>query len=350
MTVLAVGRVRVERVRVEAEAGDREALGLRSRPRISVACDADRLATSMWLVPGVAAGRARWCAASRRSRGPRSPSPAAQSATSISGVSGNGAVRKPSFIAAAPPWWRAAIEAGCGDLRPSAPVAGALERPRPRRASPRGRRRRWRSAGAPDGRARERRRRRWPVNTAPNVSAKPSTWPPGSRAAAAPARVHQRRVPEQELVGPVAMADPELRPAAPSPRPRRRRSRRSGMRGCSCGPALSWRWRRCRGRRPRSAGGWSPRPRCAISTGDRLRGALGREGHDRRRRACWRTGMNVVRSAMTASTRRPVEEAREVQPVRADVADGPQRAALVRLEAPVPVRVVAAASPGSSGR
>ena len=43
---------------------------------------------------------------------------------------------------------------------------------------------------------------------------------------------------------------------------------------------------------------------------------------------------------MTASTRSPVEEAREVQPVRTDVAHGPEDPALVRLEAPVPVRVV----------
>ena len=48
------------------------------------------------------------------------------------------------------------------------------------------------------------------MNSAPNVSAKPSTWPPGRRAACAAELVHERGVPEQELVGPVAVTDPQL--------------------------------------------------------------------------------------------------------------------------------------------
>ena len=51
MTVGAVLGVRVERVRVEAEAGDRQALGLDLVDGSRVAWPSDRFATSMWLVP-----------------------------------------------------------------------------------------------------------------------------------------------------------------------------------------------------------------------------------------------------------------------------------------------------------
>ena len=50
-----------------------------------------------------------------------------------------------------------------------------------------------------------------------------------------------------------------------------------------------------------------------------------------------RTGRVVVRSAKTASIRRPRHPLREIHPVRADVGDGPQRPALLGLEPPVPV-------------
>ena len=50
-----------------------------------------------------------------------------------------------------------------------------------------------------------------------------------------------------------------------------------------------------------------------------------------------RTGRAVARSANTASIRLPGHPLREVHPVRADVGDRAQRAALLRLEAPVPV-------------
>src|SRR5450756_1792225 len=66
----------------------------------------------MWLVPAyrrvgpVVRGQH---AISRTSK----PAPAAQSATSMSGVAGNGAVRKPSFIAADPPGSTGATILGC---------------------------------------------------------------------------------------------------------------------------------------------------------------------------------------------------------------------------------------------
>ena len=50
MTDAAVLGVGVERVRVEAEAGDREALGLDLGPDVARLLS-ERLATSMWLVP-----------------------------------------------------------------------------------------------------------------------------------------------------------------------------------------------------------------------------------------------------------------------------------------------------------
>ena len=65
---------------------------------------------------------------------------------------------------------------------------------------------------------------------------------------------------------------------------------------------------------------------------------------------CWRIGMNVAMSAITSATLQAADEAGQVEPVRADVADGAKPAAGLRFEAPVPVSVVAAASPGSSGR
>ena len=70
-----------------------------------------------------------------------------------------------------------------------------------------------------------------------------------------------------------------------------------------------------------------------------VRGALGRESLDR---AGWllAMGMNVAMSAMTSATRRPLMKLGQVEPVRADIADRPQRAARIGLEPPVPVGVV----------
>ena len=272
----------------------------------------------------------------------------------MSGVSGNGAVRKPSFIAAAPLRGVRRDRRHAGGVMPRstvdpAPVRGALERSRRRRASRRGRRRRWRSAGARDGppasdvgvdRAEEGAER---VGEALHVAA-------GQAAAARAGGVHQRRVAEQELVGAVAVADPELRPAAPSPRRRRRRSRRSRTAREFLRPGAELaRSATRRGRRPRSAAGSSPRPRCGSRPG-RVSAARSVENVSTGPAGCWRTGTNVVRSAMTASTRRPVTKRREVEPVRADVADGPQRAALGPARGASSSRCRAGASPGSSGR
>ena len=95
----AMGRVGVERVRVVAETGDRQALGG------DLVDDLGGLARRQ--VRDVDVAACPRTAGSRRSaRGQQAisrlskPLAAAQSATSISGVSGNGAVSRPSFIGA----------------------------------------------------------------------------------------------------------------------------------------------------------------------------------------------------------------------------------------------------------
>ena len=84
----------------------------------SVACSAERFATSMCDVPAyrrvVPASRGQQ-AISRLSN----PLAAVQSATSMSGVSGNGAVRRPSFIQVKPLTSRRSARRG--RHRPSAP-------------------------------------------------------------------------------------------------------------------------------------------------------------------------------------------------------------------------------------
>ena len=90
-------------------------------PTISVACAAERFATSMWLVPAyrrVGPLLRGQQAISRTSK----PATAAQSATSMSGVAGNGAVRNPSFIAVEPPGSTGGLRRSCrpGDLDPPA--------------------------------------------------------------------------------------------------------------------------------------------------------------------------------------------------------------------------------------
>src|SRR5450759_3505597 len=91
-------------------------------PRISVAWVADKLATSMWLVPAYRRVGPVLCGQQAISRTSKALA-AAQPATSMRGVSGNGAVRKPSFIVAAP--LRGGASA-TSNLHPC-PRAGALQ-------------------------------------------------------------------------------------------------------------------------------------------------------------------------------------------------------------------------------
>ena len=97
MTSSRCAGIGVERVRVVAEARDRQALAPRSRRRARVAspptgwrrrCGASRHS----------AGSARSCAASRRSRCSRSRWRPSSRRPRSSGVSGNGAVSRPSLI------------------------------------------------------------------------------------------------------------------------------------------------------------------------------------------------------------------------------------------------------------
>ena len=92
----------VERVRVVAETRDGQAL------RRDLVDDLGRLARRQVRDvdvggAGVATGRARWSAASRRSRCSRSRSAAVQSTTSVSGVSGNGRGQQAESHRVAPP-------------------------------------------------------------------------------------------------------------------------------------------------------------------------------------------------------------------------------------------------------
>ena len=89
--------------------------------------------------------------------------------------------------------------------------------------------------------ARPRRPRRRPGNGRAKVSPKPSTWPPGSAAAARPAGAHQGRVLDEDLVRPVAVAEPDLVGLLGVPGDRRASTRRSRTGASSSGPALIWR-------------------------------------------------------------------------------------------------------------
>ena len=225
--------VRVQRVRVEAEAGDRQALGGRSR----------RGSRS----PAPRTGWRRRCGWCRRSGGSgpaargqqaisrtSKPLAAAQSATSMSGVSGNGAVRKPSFIAAAPPCGGGGtVGSSAADLHPATvrelSSDGVADEHLLVAVRERG------VARVGDGAARERRRRRSREDGAERVGE-------ALRVAAGQAAPPRRRR-RSSAPGSGAGARWDGRgdrstaaPAAPSPRRRRRRSRRSGTRGCSCGP------------------------------------------------------------------------------------------------------------------
>ena len=193
MTCAAMRRVGMERVRVVAEAGDRRGPSPRSRRRSRSPALGGQVRDVDVAACRRSGGSARSSAASRRSRGPRSRSPAVQSATSVERRLGErrGQEAEPHRAATS---CAAGGRAG-GDRRPR-----STSTQRPRRAlsaiasltsiSS------WPSAkvgvGGSRGRAaRRRRRRRSPGRGRANVSPKPSTWPPGSAAAARPAGAHQ---------------------------------------------------------------------------------------------------------------------------------------------------------------
>ena len=263
------------------------------------------------------------------------PFAAVQSATSASGVSGNGAVSRPSLIGRpAPAAGSLAASRWRGDVDP-APGPGALgDRVADEHlvvaVGERGVRR------PVGGRAGQRRRRRSARNSAPNVSAKPSTWPPGSAAAACPAGPISAGLRSRISFGSLAVAEPQLvgRLRVPG--------------GRAVEPSISH---------------WSeffrPALICEIATEprapfvepqqdrghvlgrhralDRVAGSLRREGLDRAASARWRGRDERREVGHHRGDRLAGHERHEVEPVRADVADRPEGAALVRLQPPVPV-------------
>ena len=158
MTCVAVGRIRVERVRVEPEAGDRQAL------RGDLVDDLGRLARRQVgdvdvARAGVAPGRPGRVAASRRSRGPRSRwrPPSRRPPSAASRGTGRSGSRASSSRLQGMAWGRRLPASG--RRRPSDP-RGRSRRWRRRRASRRGRRRTWHRQVARPGDRRRRRRRR----------------------------------------------------------------------------------------------------------------------------------------------------------------------------------------------
>ena len=236
-----VRRVRVERVRVEAEAGDDEALAPDLRREVAAPAPADRFATSMCEVPGVAPGRPGRRAASTRSRSISKPLPAVQSTTSSSGVFGNGAVSRPSLMRAPPGRWQAREWRADGRRRrpsidrrrPSAPRAAlrAIASLTSISSWPAAKSAYGGSASRPAGedvgvdRPEQRAER---VAEALDVAAR-------QRRRGPPGRAHQRRVAEEQLVRPVAVAEPEVVRRLASPTTPRRPSRRSPTGASSSG-------------------------------------------------------------------------------------------------------------------
>ena len=176
-------------------------------------------------------------------------------------------------------------------------------------------------------------------NSAANVSAKPSTWPPGSAAAAWPAASSARRRGFMSSLGRSAMAQPQRDRAAPNPTPRPRSSRRSRTRSVFLRPALICEMPMHPPRTVRRSAAGSSRVLGLDSTAERCpwrarceNVSTGPAGCVPDRDEGRQVGHHLCHPAAG-------DEAGQVQPVRADVADRPQRAALLALEAPVPVGI-----------
>ena len=153
-----------------------------------------------------------------------------------------------------------------------------------------------------------------------------------------PGRAHQGGVADEDLVGPVAVAHARPGRAAPSPTPTSRRCRRSRTASEFFRPALIWEMLTA----PRAP----PSKRSRIVAASSV--AMSRSTVSAERSVenvstgpvgSWRVSMNVARSAITVGDVLAGHEGHQVQPVRADVADRAQGAAALRLEPPVPVAV-----------
>ena len=322
----------------------------RSRRRARVAWLADRFATSMWRRARRSGGSGPVVRGQQAISMLSKPLAAVQSTTSMSGVSGNGAVSRPSLIGVvrrrvARTRRRRARVADDVDPAPSAGALGdgvvdehlvvAVGERRVGRA------------GRPAGRRRH--RRRPPGNGRANVSPKPSTWPTGQRRGRPAGRAHERRVPDAGSRWAARDGRSTAGRAAPSPRRPTRADPSISYWSEFFRPALIWRCSPRRGRRSRSAAGSSRRPRSRSSRVDGLGGELGREGLDRAGRLAARLD---ERRQLGHHRDDPLagDERHQVEPVRADVADRPERAAALGLRAASSSRSRAAASPGSSGR
>ena len=126
-------------------------------------------------------------------------------------------------------------------------------------------------------------------------------------AACRPPRAQQRRVAQQQLVGPVAVAEPQLLRALASSRRARSRRRRPRSSARSCGPARDLR----DGASTAAGAALEAQQDAGRVLGlhrrvDRLAAAARAENVSTGPVGRRRTGMKVVRSAITASTRRPV--------------------------------------------
>ena len=322
----------MERVGVEAQARDRQALGadlvddLRRLRRGQVG-DVD--VARPGVAPGGAAGLRPAGDLEHLEAGGRRPSRRPPSAA-CRGRARSGS--RASWLEPPAGWSRR----GGAAARSTSTQRECARRSRRRRASRRGRRRRSRTAGGrPAGRPR--RPRRSPGRAPRTCRRNPRRGRRAGRGRSA-GSAHQGGVAEQHLVGPVAMADPELLGSLRSPR------RRGGgavdlvaQRVLAAGADLG------DGHGAARAVGEAQQDRGDVlgahRPGHGVGGPIGGERLDRTRRLL-AGGDERGQVGHHRHDRLAGDEGHQVEPVRADVADRAQRAALVRLEPPVPVGLV----------